>query len=111
MSACIKRKSDGQIISSCSGQSVSAPTDLQKLHEFVTSRGMNLSDYEFVDIDKAQIQELIEAQDNASRPYDKKRKRAYPTVGDQLDAMWKGGQEELDMKATIQKVKSDYPKP
>ena len=111
MSACIKRKSDGQIISSCSGQTVSDSTDLQKLHDFVTSRGMNLSDYEFLDIDKTEISDLIKAQDDASRPYDKRRKMAYPRIEDQVDAIWKGGQEEIDMKAAVQKVKADHPKP
>lgn len=34
-----------------------------------------------------------------------------PNIGDQLDALWKGGQAQADMKATIDKVKSDFPKP
>lgn len=39
------------------------------------------------------------------------RAMAYPPVGDQLDALWKGGQEQAAMKARIDKVKADYPKP
>lgn len=39
------------------------------------------------------------------------RAKAYPPVGDQLDALWKGGQEQAAMKAAIDKVKADYPKP
>lgn len=39
------------------------------------------------------------------------RAKAYPPVGDQLDAFWKGGQEYAAMKAAIDKVKADYPKP
>ncbi len=39
------------------------------------------------------------------------RKVAYPPMGDQLDALWKGGAEQAAMKAIIDKVKSDYPKP
>ena len=39
-----------------------------------------------------------------------KRKDAYPDIGDQLDAMWKGGAEADAMKALVNKVKSDYPK-
>jgi len=38
------------------------------------------------------------------------RAKAYPPVGDQLDALWKGGAEQAAMKAVIDKVKSDYPK-
>jgi len=43
--------------------------------------------------------------------YRELRRVAYPPVGDQLDALWKGGQEQAAMKAAIDKVKSDYPKP
>ena len=43
--------------------------------------------------------------------YRELRAKAYPPVGDQLDALWKGGQGMAEMKADIDKVKSDYPKP
>jgi len=39
------------------------------------------------------------------------RAMAYPPIGDQLDALWKGGAEQAAMKARIDKVKADYPKP
>lgn len=39
------------------------------------------------------------------------RAAAYPPVGDQLDAMWKGGEAEAAMKETIMTVKAEYPKP
>ena len=42
--------------------------------------------------------------------YRELRAKAYPPVGDQLDALWKGGAEQAAMKAVIDKVKSDYPK-
>lgn len=35
----------------------------------------------------------------------------YPPIGDQLDAIWKGGADAAEMIARVQKVKSDYPKP
>jgi hypothetical protein len=47
----------------------------------------------------------------AKAAYRELRAKAYPPVGDQLDALWKGGQEQAAMKAIIYKVKSDYPKP
>ena len=47
----------------------------------------------------------------AKAAYRELRRVAYPPVGDQLDALWKGGQEQAAMKAIIYKVKSDYPKP
>tara|TARA_B100001250_G_scaffold12871_3_gene11255 strand:- start:11235 stop:11522 length:288 start_codon:yes stop_codon:yes gene_type:complete len=39
-----------------------------------------------------------------------KRRSNYPSIGDQLDALWKGGDDQAAMKVIIDKVKSDYPK-
>lgn len=46
-------------------------------------------------------------------PYEYRRLRAaaYPPIGDQLDALWKGGAEAEAMKAQILAVKAAYPKP
>lgn len=43
--------------------------------------------------------------------YKKKRQQEYPSIEDQLDALWKGGQEAQEMKARIEAVKAKYPKP
>ena len=43
-------------------------------------------------------------------PYSVKRQRSYPPIGDQLDALWKGGDDAEAMKVIIDKVKSDNPK-
>ena len=43
--------------------------------------------------------------------YFAKRRAAYPVLGDQLDALWKGGQAAAEMQAKIQAVKAQYPKP
>lgn len=43
--------------------------------------------------------------------YYAKRRAEYPSLGDQLDAMWKGGQAAAEMQAKIQAVKQKYPKP
>tara|TARA_R110000851_G_scaffold43316_15_gene107239 strand:- start:656 stop:943 length:288 start_codon:yes stop_codon:yes gene_type:complete len=40
-----------------------------------------------------------------------KRRSSYPTIGDQLDALWKGGDDETAMKVIVDKVKTDFPKP
>lgn len=40
-----------------------------------------------------------------------KRKRAYPSLGEQLDAVWKGGQAQEDMADLIASIKAQYPKP
>ena len=43
--------------------------------------------------------------------YYAKRRAEYPSIGDQLDAQWKGGEEAADMFDRIQAVKAKYPKP
>ena len=43
--------------------------------------------------------------------YIEKRLDAYPPIGDQLDALWKGGDDADAMKILVNKVKSDFPKP
>jgi hypothetical protein len=43
--------------------------------------------------------------------YYAKRRAEYPSIGDQLDAFWKGGDAEAEMLAKIQAVKDKYPKP
>lgn len=58
-----------------------------------------------IDIDKSEI----------VRPdipdYYAKRRAEYPSIGDQLDAFWKGGEAEVAMYERIQAVKAKYPKP
>ena len=43
--------------------------------------------------------------------YKEDRRIAYPDIGDQLDALWKGGDAQAAMKVIVDKVKSDNPKP
>jgi hypothetical protein len=43
-------------------------------------------------------------------PYTEKRLMEYPSIGDQLDALWKGGSAAEEMKAAVQAVKNKYPK-
>jgi len=42
--------------------------------------------------------------------YYAKRRAEYPSIGDQLDAFWKGGDEATAMLTRIQAVKDKYPK-
>ncbi len=58
--------------------------------------------------DDAQAKEDQDRYDNA--PYSIQRRRSYPPIGDQLDAMWKGGDDAAAMKVIVDKVKSDNPK-
>ena len=39
-----------------------------------------------------------------------KRLKEYPSIGDQLDALWKGGAEAEAMLAKVQAIKAKYPK-
>lgn len=39
------------------------------------------------------------------------RRKAYPSLADQLDAYWKGGPAIKDMREKIKEVKAKYPKP
>ena len=42
--------------------------------------------------------------------YKAKRQAEYPPIGDQLDALWKGGDAAAEMLAKVQAVKTKYPK-
>jgi len=42
--------------------------------------------------------------------YKAKRLAEYPSIGDQLDALWKGGDAATEMMAKVQAVKAKYPK-
>jgi len=42
--------------------------------------------------------------------YKEQRAAAYPPIGDQLDALWKGGDAAAEMLAQVQAVKAAYPK-
>jgi hypothetical protein len=56
-----------------------------------------------------------EAEALCSKPaeltYAQKRADEYPPIGDQLDALWKGGTAAEEMLATVMAVKAKYPKP
>lgn len=43
--------------------------------------------------------------------YQYQRAAEYPSIGDQLDALWKGGDAAAEMLAKVQAVKAKYPKP
>jgi hypothetical protein len=47
----------------------------------------------------------------AKTEYQRQRAAEYPPIGDQLDALWKGGDAAAAMLAQVQAVKAKYPKP
>jgi hypothetical protein len=55
--------------------------------------------------DKDAVQAYVDA-----RAYIAKRQAEYPPIGDQLDALWKGGEAAAEMLAKVQAVKSKFPK-
>ena len=73
----------------------------------VTIRGDEAFDAEgnAVVYDEAAVQAYMD-----SHAYIAKRQLEYPTIGDQLDALWKGGDAAAEMLAQVQAVKNKYPK-
>lgn len=51
------------------------------------------------------------AKARAAVQYAEDRREEYPSVADQLDALWKGGADAEAMRARVQAVKEKYPKP
>jgi hypothetical protein len=74
----------------------------------VTIRGDDAFDAQGnpVTYNEATVQAYINA--NA---YIAKRAPEYPPIGDQLDALWKGGDAAAEMLIKVQAVKTKYPKP
>jgi len=56
--------------------------------------------------DKDAVQAYVDA-----HAYIAKRAAEYPPIGDQLDALWKGGDAAAEMLTKVQAVKTKYPKP
>ena len=73
----------------------------------VTIRGDDAFDADGnpVTYDETAAQAYIDA-----HAYIAKRQSEYPTIGDQLDALWKGGDAQTEMLAKVMAVKAKYPK-
>lgn len=63
------------------------------------------ADGNIVEYDKDAVQAYVDA-----HAYIAKRQAEYPPIGDQLDALWKGGEAATEMLAKVQAVKNKYPK-
>jgi len=59
--------------------------------------------------DPVEVQRMIDEQEAIK--YKMQRFHEYPSIGDQLDALWKGGDAAAEMLAKVQAVKNKYPKP
>ena len=76
-------------------------------YSVVTIRGDDAFDADGnpVTYDETAVQAYIDA-----HSYIAKRQSEYPTIGDQLDALWKGGDAQTEMLAKVMAVKAKYPK-
>jgi hypothetical protein len=61
------------------------------------------------EIAQRELDELAQSE-KAKTQYQRERAKEYPSIGDQLDALFKAGVFPADMAATIQAVKDKYPK-
>lgn len=78
--------------------------ELDQGQEIFSSPGNPITDE---DVRYAYFEGLVQMRANA---YKFRRREEYPSIGDQLDALWKGGEAAAAMAATIQEIKAKYPK-
>jgi hypothetical protein len=72
--------------------------------EWINSTTAPLTDTQ-IDAEVTRLQAEYDAKD-----YQRNRKKEYPPIGDQLDALWKGGDAAAEMLTKVQAVKTKYPK-
>lgn len=78
---------------------------------FIDQNG-NLYIGDMRDGDREATPDEIAAWTGSHKPtYADLRRAEYPPIGDQLDALWKGGADAAAMKAIIDGIKAKYPKP
>lgn len=98
----IRRKSTGKIF-------YREHPHTDKALENASVGGTPIEDLEVVD-EPDWTEERYTNEINAQKPYDERRRNSYPPIGDQLDALWKGGDDAEEMKVLVNKVKTDNPK-
>ena len=60
--------------------------------------------------DAMEAEHAAEQAELARTKYQRDRAAEYPSIGDQLDALWKGGDAATAMLTQVQAVKAKYPK-
>jgi DNA-directed RNA polymerase subunit F len=68
---------------------------------------------DYVQITEAEVAEIVKQKEDeqfSSLSYAQKRAFEYPSIGDQLDALYKAGVFPEDMAEKIAEVKAKYPK-
>jgi hypothetical protein len=83
---------------------------LETLRQNAIAAGFRDDDIEVRYCDDTEVAALVAAANEAVKTYVDKRRAAYPSITDQLDAIWKGGTAVDVMRATIAAVKAEFPK-
>jgi len=65
---------------------------------------------EEIERDAEEAQAALDKIEHAKTDYQRSRAAEYPPIGDQLDALWKGGTAAAEMLVLVQAVKTKYPK-
>ena len=105
-----KQKSTGLIIESQSGGDPANPLHLSTMVANAVGMGISESDVEVGYADDEVVAGWFQKEHDDAMTYADKRILNYPPIGDQLDALWKGGDDAAAMKVIVDKVKSDNPK-
>jgi hypothetical protein len=79
--------------------------------KIVNSVEVPLTPEEEAEWDAIEAAGLLKQAELARTKYQRDRAAEYPSIGDQLDALWKGGDAATAMLAQVQAVKAKYPKP
>ena len=72
---------------------------------WIDPRLVLITEEQATEIRQQKVQEIFN-----SLPYQEKRVMEYPSIGDQLDALFRAGVFPAEMAAQIQAVKDKYPK-
>ena len=72
---------------------------------------VTLTDTELAEFAQAKAIQDAKNIELSKTQYQRDRASEYPPIGDQLDALWKGGDAATTMLAQVQAVKAKYPKP
>lgn len=102
----LKLKSTGRILESQSGEG-----DLAVLVRNAGAAGYSARDVVALDMPDAQFRAELAAQMEAEKSAAQKRAEAYPSVQEQLDALWEGGAAEAAMRERIRAIRLQHPGP
>ena len=86
------------------------------MHYKAPDNSLHFIEPEFAQLLPAGSVPITDEEAEALRPkppeltYQELRANEYPPIGDQLDALWKGGDAAAEMLAKVQAVKTKYPK-